>query len=335
MSSADGRRSGRVTQAHVARRAGVSTATVSYVLNGRKDRANAVSAVTRRRVVRAASELDYRPLRTGRALSRGRTDVIGLIQRKPGMPSHQQLSREIVKAAERRGLSTIIIPEPDRWENLSPLAFDGLVDCVIDIYGTMPVKIRRLIADRAALALFADRMRPAGFDVVRQHRRQGMREAVAHLVATGRRRIAFLGNGGADRRAGVEEGLQAAGIAPDRHLFVEVTGEFQDVRQFDAIMSLLETRPMPDAIISATIIGAFATLQIARLRGIDVPEDLAVIGTGMTPRSNHSLPALTTVGMDPARIGPALDELLVRLEQPTLPGRTFDLPWHVTRRATT
>lgn len=328
-------RSGRATQAAVAAHAGVSGATVSYVLNGRADRPNPVSDATRGRVLAAARELGYQPNRAGRMLRRGRTELIAIVHAPPTTPWLEELSRQLETAADAHGTGVVhlLLHGDNGAARITDLLAGGLVDGAIVVGLALTSEQRsRLARSSLALTFVTESLRPRGFDVVRQHIRDGMRLATQLLVGQGRRRIAFLDNGGQHRREGFEAGLREAGLQIDPVL-VRRVGESRD-EMLQASLSLLSTsaRQRPDALLSGTDRGAISALWAARSLDLAVPDDLAVIGAGNIPEGRGVRPALTTVGPSTLDFQPVLDRLFARIANPDLPGATINTPWQVVRR---
>lgn len=328
-------RSGRATQAAVAAHAGVSGATVSYVLNGRADRPNPVSDETRARVMASARELGYQPNRAGRMLRRGRTELIAVVHAPPTTPWLEELSRQLETAADAHGTGVVHLLQ--HGENgaarITDLLAGGLVDAAILVSVGLTAEQRgRLARSPLALTFVDESIRPRGFDVVRQHIRDGMRLATEALTSQGRRRIAFLDNGDRNRYAGFEQGLNEAGLEVDPTL-VRRVGESRD-EMLQAALSLLSAprSKRPDALLSGTDRGAIAALWAARSRDLVVPDDLAVIGAGNIPEGIAVRPALTTVGPSTLDFQPVLDRLFARIADPDLPGMTINTPWQVVQR---
>jgi LacI family transcriptional regulator len=157
-------------------------------------------------------------------------------------------------------------------------------------------------------------------DTVRAYSRKGAAEAVRHLHAAKRRRIAFL-NGpqhtapGSSRRLGYLDGLRSCSLARDDSL-IEVAADFMIEPGRRATERLLE-RERPDAILCSNDLLAIGALAALREAGLDVPGDVAIVGMDNTPLSEVTWPTLTTVDLgssERARI--AAELLLERIEDP-------------------
>jgi LacI family transcriptional regulator len=160
----------------------------------------------------------------------------------------------------------------------------------------------------------------AKVDTVRAYSRQGAAEAVRHLHANGRRRIAFV-NGpehtapGTARKLGYFEALRVCGLQRDESL-IEVASDFMIEPGREAVERLL-ARSKPDAILCANDLLAIGALTALRAAGLDVPRDVALVGMDNTNLSAVTSPPLTTVDLgssERARI--AVELLLARIAQP-------------------
>jgi LacI family transcriptional regulator len=327
----------RITLQHIADAAGVSVATVSYVLSGRKDRANGPPAETRERVQTAAVELGYRANTSARTLRRQRTELIALVYRPPAGPWLDRLIVQAEDLAEARGYSLICVPivRDGNVEQSLRAILRGYVDGVILAGGPLPgVMPERLAEATRGVIVFDEERDPArGIDVVRSEERRALREVTAYLISDGRRRIAYLAHREpvGQRRAGFLDAMTEAGIAVDDSLLIH--GADDTAAAIASVEGLLGRGAAPDAIICESDRGGLAAVQVARSHGLAVPGDLAVIGIGNTTYAEISDPPLTSVGMPALDFGPVIETLFERIEDPDAPGRVLTLPWRVNRRA--
>jgi DNA-binding LacI/PurR family transcriptional regulator len=209
----------------------------------------------------------------------------------------------------------------------------GHVDGAIFV-GSLSDELDLTAARRSTRALmaFSDTLRMPGVDVVRNNARSALAEATTYLIDAGRQRIAFLAHSTAheDRYLGYVDALQAAGRAVDPAL-VRVGAAARE----DAVLvvrDLLDGPNPPDAIVSESDRGGFAALQAAVDRGVKVPDDLAVIGTGNTREATYSQPPLTSVGMHQLEFTEMVEALFARIDDPTLPARELQMPWVLNHR---
>jgi LacI family transcriptional regulator len=160
-------------------------------------------------------------------------------------------------------------------------------------------------------------------DTVRAYSRKGAAEAVRHLHAGGRRRIAFV-NGpqhtspGSSRRLGYLDGLRSCGLQRDDTL-LEVAADFMIEPGRSATARLLE-RSTPDAVLCANDLLAIGALAALREAGLNVPADVALVGMDNTTLAEVTWPSLTSVDLGSAeRARLAAELLLERIEEPSGP----------------
>jgi DNA-binding LacI/PurR family transcriptional regulator len=298
----------------VAEAAGVSLRTVGNVVNGHPH----VSHEVRERVTRAIAALGYRPSELARHLKVGRSGLVGLVL--PGLddPYFAELMRAFVEEGSRRGV-TVVIDQADGDAERERLfidrthdgsLFDGLV---ISPIGLKAQDLGAVDADRPVVFL-GERLFPP-FDHVMIDNRAASREAVAHLIDTGKRRIAAIGalQGEAEtsslRLAGYADALAAAGIAYDESL-VPIVDSFGRQSGASAMVSLLDMSERPDAVFCFTDSLALGALRTLALRGVPVPDQVAVVGFDDVEDGRFSTPSLSTVSPDKHRIAVAALDLV-------------------------
>lgn len=298
-------------QSDVAARAGVSTATVSRVLNG----SSLVREDARARVRAAIDALGYVPNMGARSLATRRSLTLGAIVPTLENAIFAAGLNAFEAEARRRGYGLVI-----SVSNYAPAQEVALIRQMIErkVDGLLLVGNDR---DPAAEALLqtaglrhlgawthdpAHRTVNVGFDNF-----AAMAPVIDHLVALGRRRIAILGGIGAGndraraRRAGAEAALDAHGLAP--HAADECTYSLSEAR--DAARRLLDARP--DALVCGNDVIAAGALWAARENGLHVPADLAVTGFDDLPLAAALAPALTTIHVPARRMGRAAAAALV------------------------
>ncbi|MFI6527072.1 LacI family DNA-binding transcriptional regulator [Streptomyces uncialis] len=313
MSAEDNGPRKRPTINDIAATAGVSKPTVSRVLNGHPD----VSAATRRRVQEVAAELGYVPSSGARALSTGRHGALGLLMPAFSWWGFNELQYGIAHEAEKRGLRLLVqaLRPGDEAERefvtrtLPTLPVDGLILL-------MPEGMLRYVGDLARsgrpVVVVDDRGNRPGVPYVETTNRDGVREAVAHLVAQGRRRIGFLAGqmGSAYARARFEgylDGLREADL-PYLPELVSLSEEAPVEPLPEDLDAVLDAEP--DAVVAAWDEIAFAVMNAAHARGLRIPEDVAVVGFDDSPLARAVRPALTTVHQPCREMGEAAVRML-------------------------
>ena len=296
----------------VARRAQVSVASVSRVLN----RQDNVSKETRDRVDEAVRELGYVPHAGARSLSLARTNAIGVV-----LPDfHGEFFSEIVRGmdreASRRGYMLLLsnVHAGNEQSANAMRAMRGRVDGLIVLAPHLSEHelVEALPAGTPAV-LINTRDPVGGHPAVRIDNPAGARAVAEHLVALGRKRIVHIagapGNVEAQERA---DAFRTALDAQDGVSVELVQGDFSEESGEAAIEALLGSAQQFDAVFAANDMMAIGALQALRQAGVRVPEDVAVVGFDDIPLARHM--GLTTVRVRIAELGErALDRLLSML----------------------
>ncbi|NJN16687.1 MAG: LacI family transcriptional regulator [Oscillochloris sp.] len=325
----------------VAARAGVSTATVSYVING----TGTVTEATRQRVLTVIAELDYRPNYAARSL-RTRPRTLGLV-----LPTLAERLADPTLAELVAGLSAGAA-EANYYLLLATVS-QGQSEAELGAQLTLSGRIDGLVlfdlrSDDERLGYLQERGvpficagRPAGvdaayvaFDLV-----GGAQTATRHLIAQGHRRIALidLPSDLADSEpffAGYAAALEAACLELDPLLTIEA-GSSQD-DGMAAMLELLDTPEPPTAVLAASDALAFGAMHALRDAGIAVGSGIALIGYGDVPLAAHTHPPLTTLRAQRATMGRELaGRLIAQIEGRHHETPGLILPLHlIVRRST-
>lgn len=303
MTTADRRgTSGHVRLVDVAALAGVSMKTVSNVVRG----APHVSAAMRARVQKAVEELGYRPNLTARRLVTGRTGMLALALPEMDQPYYAELARHVAQAAPELGYRVLIEQTLLDAEAEHAVIRDretGVVDGVL----FHPVRmsndeIARLRPELPLVLLGEDA--PATTDHVMIDNVAAARDVIAYLVASGRRRVAFLGTvvdetsqATKPRLRGFHEGLDAAGVpAADRPVIMCAAYSVEAAEA--ALEAALAAGTRIDAVMCREDRFAVGALRALHRAGQRVPEDVAVVGWDDTQPARWASPQLTSVAPD-------------------------------------
>ncbi len=296
-------RTGRVTSREVADRAGVSRATVSFVLNGvRTDR---VSHATRERVLRAARELSYIPDAAARSLVSGKSGTIGLVVSRAEhirvdafVPQILHSLAQVCSARDHRLILETSDPGQSTYEYdqlIGSRQIDGLVVLNPD---PRDERLAALIEREFPIVLIGAHPHPC-VPTVAVDSALAMRQATDHLIRLGHRRIGFIhyrevvdpGMGG--RFKGYRVALEAAGIPFDDR-WVR-SGNFNAESGYQAMLSLLAEAERPTAVVMGNDTIALGAMAAVVESGLRVPDDVAVVGFDDIPLARYAVPALTTV----------------------------------------
>ncbi len=308
----------RPTLEAVARRAGVSRATVSRVVNGSTTVAEPIQEAVRQ----AVAELGYVPNLAARSLVTQRTDSIALVMPEEATRvfSDDQVFPGIIRGAAQeleaadKQLVLMLAGSPAGHERVERYTTGRHVDGVLfaSLHGADP-----LPAKLAALGIpVVCSGRPLdGADVpyIDVDQVGGVTRAVRHLIDSGRRRIATIAGpqdmvAGIERLAGYRDTVAAAGL-PE----MVAVGDFTRESGAAAMRELLAAHPDLDAVFAASDLMAHAALRTLREAGRRVPEDVAVIGFDDIETAAYTDPPLTTVRQPIVELGRQGTRLLLRL----------------------
>src|SRR5439155_16423883 len=269
---------GRATIREIAELAGVSIATVSRVVNGRGD----VSDETRENVQRVVREHGYSANRSARALSAGKTGLIGVTVPMLHPAYFSFLLSGAAEALYEQDMRLVLSPtmhEHDREVTLLERLMHGTTDGALIILPEESSDELEQLLNHGYRFVVIDPLLPlnAKIPAVSAAHTAGADQAMQHLLSLGHRRIgAITGPRGwkatDDRLRGYYAALAAAGIMPDPEL--EVDGTFEIVSGVAAAEQLLDLPQPPTAIFAFNDNMAIGAMQTARARGVRVPEEL-------------------------------------------------------------
>ncbi len=310
-----------VTLQQIADEAGVSRVVVSRVLNARPVR---VGEATRRRILGLVERHGYQPNGLVKALRSKRTQALGVLLPSVEYSFFPRLLNGIEQAASARGWQVLMCQTHSRPEILAnevdmlrQRRVDGLL---LTPHPESGVLLRRLLAAGQKLVFVDDTIAGLPVACAKSDDVAGVRQAVAHLLRLGRRRIAFVGwpagvtpNSDA-RRQGYLAALAAQGLAADQNLVLDspICGPRE---AGELIRGLLAGGIAFDAVFAVTDMAAIGALQALREAGLRTPQDVAVVGYGNLREGAYMSPALTTVDQQPDATGRrAVDLLLDAIE---------------------
>lgn len=318
---------GKVTLQDVAVRAGVSMKTVSNVVRGYQH----VSPAMRERVQVAIDELGYRPDNRGRSLATGRSSMLALAFPDLRRPYFAELAHVFARVSEARGYRLLLEETGGTAEGERSVIGDreaGLVDGVIVHPQSLTATELDAMRGDTPIVFLGEDEQPPNADQVALDNVAAAEHAVAHLVGLGRRRIGFLGHevGPASRTSalrleGFRRGLAAAGLPVDESLLVaREVGDAIGAEQ--AFGAALDAGLRLDALLCRDDLAAIGALRALRVRGVHVPDDVALIGWDATVLTASTVPTITSVAPDThALASRALDLLLARIAGEGTPGR--------------
>lgn len=295
----------RVTITDVAKRAGVSHTTVSWVIHDDPR----ISRATKDKVLTAIQELDYHPNLFARSLVSGKSGVIAVFASFFSTIFELEIMQGIERCLKTRDIRSTIQQYSTRASKarkeslLREILHGRRADAVICLSMKPDPELIEGF-HRANVPLLLIEENAPGATSLRTENRKGARLAVEHLVARGRTRIALVGDSptreefglsAAERFAGYREALQAAGLPCDDALIAEIPA-FNMEGGREAFRQLLARGARPDAVFSSGgDLVALGVIAEARAEGMRVPEDLAVVGFDDSFVATLGAPQLTTI----------------------------------------
>ncbi|MBO1398951.1 transcriptional repressor PurR [Vibrio cholerae] len=318
------------TMKDIARLAGVSTSTVSHVIN----KSRFVSDEIAERVNNAAQQLNYAPSALARSLKMNRTKTIGMLVTTSTNPFFGEVVKGVERSCYHQGYNLILCnTEGDNQRmkasinTLLQKRVDGLLlMCstlegerldVFDRYPDIPI----VVMDWGPI-LFAS-------DKIQDNSLQGGYMAAKHLIECGHKEIGcitgpLIRHQAQMRYEGYKRALAEAGIAMNPDWIVE--SDFECEGGYQAFEKLYQRGKLPSALFVSNDMMAMGVIQAASQRGLRVPDDLSLIGYDDVHIAKFMTPALTTIHQPKYRLGKAaVDTLLYRLENPDTTAQVVQL----------
>jgi DNA-binding LacI/PurR family transcriptional regulator/beta-phosphoglucomutase-like phosphatase (HAD superfamily) len=305
----------RATIGDVARRAGVSTATVSRILAG----VGRARPETMGRVRTAARELGYRPSGIARSLKLRSTRTLGLIVTDIENPYFPELVRAIEDAARSAGYAVLLgnaADDPEREAGYLDLLVERRVDGIIIAASGLGAHHREwLAAAPLPVVLVNTTAEEVGLPAVVSDNRAGGRIAVEHLLELGHTRIGHLTAAprnvdAPDRLDGARDAFEAAHRPPDE--LVVASGDPGVAGGEQAMDELLTRDPTLTAVFAYNDLMAIGAMRAIRRSGRHVPGDLSVVGFDDVRLAAYVDPPLTTIAQSTAEMGRWAFERLAR-----------------------
>jgi LacI family transcriptional regulator len=296
----------------------VSRSTVSRVINGDVN----VSERTRQKVLEVIRKVNFQPNMAARGLAKGHTRVLGLVIPK----GVQAIFEEPFFGMLIHGVSThcnaldysvmLWLAEADyERRTINKILYNGLIDGVIVASMVMddPI-IDSLYQHRVPFMLIGRHPVYDNLSYLDVDNRDGARQAVLHLLRSGRRRIATITGpknmiGGIYRYQGYQDALHEYDVPLITELVAE--GNFTDTSGYNCMQQLLPHKP--DAVFAASDTMALAAIRAIQEQGLRIPDDIAVIGFDDIPQASRGKPALTTIRQPITRMGAMAAETLINM----------------------
>ena len=324
---------GRITIKEVAKEAGVSTATVSYVMNGKKN----IPEATREQVLAASQKLGYVSNYSARSMRMNRSNLIGVIipQTEPGSqmvfenPFYSEILSSIEYCARLSGYH-VIVSGTNADENYLKLAQQRNLDGIIIIGMYKEPSYPELRASRIPIVLVDSYTDDHYFHTIRINDRHAGYIATRHLIENGHRKIAFLSGaikeGGVMklRLAGYFDALDEYGIPHEERYLLTENISFDSGRRLARRMA--QTLDVTAAFCTADILAVGVIKELNESERL-IPSRYSVVGVDNLSIARYSIPGLTTVGQNIYSKGEkAVEMILNAIADPSAGKQEFVLP---------
>jgi LacI family transcriptional regulator len=329
----------RVAIGEVARRAGVSIATVSRVLNGITNK-NSPSTIAR--VKAAIEELGYRPSRAGSALRSGRSRLIALLIPDTTNAYNGAAAASVETAMRESGHVMIVCntgEDPDLQDEYLLEMRSHLVRGLA-LFSAVPSPVLERFVRQGEPVVFVNRRSPVGIEApfVGIDNHGAGREVALYFLRRGYHPIGILhgplySSATADRFYGFRECLARNGVlVADEHVRGLDTSDLGEC--YRVASELLAVRPRPHAIFCTNDMRAYGAYRACLELGLRVPEDVALFGYDDNPLNAHIAPWLNTVRVPYALIGPAVRSCFEQIWRagPSEPPPQIILPYELVLR---
>jgi len=299
----------KVTIKDVAQAAGVSTQTVSRVINSRPD----VSPNTRSRVQQVVNELGYSPNVIARSLSRGRTNTFGVVGFGLSYFGPSSVLSGIEQKSNELGFSLLL----SLLDDFDPALIDGILRNLLSrqvdgIIWAVPGNDRLVgelsgrFSDISVPVVYMNKLKNGDEVIVAMDNRLGGRLATDHLLEQGFRRIGIITGPigwweAQEREKGWRETIGKAGLTNLEELIIN--GDWTAASGEIGLHNLIAKSPDIDAVFACNDQMALGALQAARRLGIKVPQDLGIVGFDDIPEAAYFYPSLTTIRQNANALG--------------------------------
>ncbi|MEN6386279.1 MAG: LacI family DNA-binding transcriptional regulator [Phycisphaerales bacterium] len=305
-----------VTIYDIAKKVNTSAVTVSLALRDSKR----VSQATKQKNKGVAKQLNYQPNQLARGLSGASTKTLAFVFNFSSLDfAHDQSYMELFHSLSQVAIeydyklfvhsSTVAQKVEDVFKEVVPYGVDGIVlgsnlsEEDKNVLANPPVPTillgRDFCSEKTSCVVYGDY--------------EGSQKAVNHLLGLGHRRIAFVGKCDLEasirRLNGYKDSLVSAGIDVDEKLIVECHTDLESGES--AAIALSKLPNSPTAVIAVTDLAALGVISGFRKKGLEVPNDISVVGFDNLSMCSHTIPALTSIDLDRRKISEAVMTLCI------------------------
>lgn len=328
-----GNRATRVTMADVARLAGVSSTTVSHVIN----RTRYIDPRTEDAVRAAIEQTGYSSDGIARSLRTGTTETVGLAMSALSNPYFADFVHAIEREISDSGFSMVLTDthdDPEREQRAVSEILSHRVDGLILAPTVLSGGLLEKLSTRGVPTVIIDRIPagaiPSGMDAIGAENREPIARLVDHLAGMGHRHIGLVSanpnlSSMVEREEGFRLGMARNGLSVNSaDLFIVAHGSERD--HLESLQRALASPERPTALVVANNEMTISTMKTLRANGISVPDGIALVVFDDFEWSDHFHPRLTAMAQPAAEIGKRAVQLLFeRIQDPSLPSRVIRL----------
>lgn len=303
----------QVTIKDIAKKTGVSYATVSRALNGR----SGVKEDTRALILEEARKMGYQPNAIARGLVLKHTHTLALVIPDITNPFFPEIARGVEDAASLMGYSVFLCntnwdaeKEQLYLKTLQEKRVDGII-----LHPAYNVGENHYVDFQVPVVLLNKIPNVVEYSSIEVDNVRGGFLATKHLIEAGYKRIAFIGGSesspsNAERKDGYRLALNKYKIPVDESLII--SGKFKSESGYDNMKKLIDSGNMPDAVFGGNDVIALGVLHCAQEHGLRVPEDIGIIGFDDIPYASLPQIQLTTIEQPKYQMGKHAVDLLMR-----------------------
>jgi DNA-binding LacI/PurR family transcriptional regulator len=316
-----------VTSGDVARRASVSQSAVSRAFTP----GASVSEKTRAKILRAATELGYRPNALARAMNSGKSRLIAMLVAYLDNQFYPIVLEQLSRILQAKGYQVLLfMTDPGNQDEVVQRILQYQVEGIVMASATLSSDLaRECAATGIPVVMFNRYVASSPASSVTCDNIEGGRQVAEFLVSGGHRRIAFIAGAedsstNRDREAGFYKGLAEHGVAA----FARAVGGYTFEGAKQAAWRLLKAKSRPDAIFVANDHMAFAVMDVARHElGLRVPRDVSIVGYDDVPEASWAAYDLTTVSQSASKMVETTAQILLQqIEKSQVKRRAAVLP---------
>ncbi|MGV3488577.1 MAG: LacI family DNA-binding transcriptional regulator [Tuberibacillus sp.] len=298
----------------VAKKAGVSVATVSRVLNNN----TSVSPETRLKVEAAIKDLNYEPSMLGRNLRNSESRLLLVLLPNISNPFYTEIINGIESVAIANQYHILLCAtdsNPERENIYFNMVKNKLADGVISMDPTINKQKLYELAENHAIVLCSEYEEDGSIPYVSINNELAAYHAVKHLIKLGHKNIALINSDekflyARQRKSGYEKALKEFGL-PIREEWIYNTHQLEFENGVQAMRKLLQLHEKPSAVFAVSDTLAIGALKEINLNGLKVPDDIALVGFDKISFSNMTNPTLTTIAQPMYKMGLTAASMLI------------------------